>query len=733
MKYIIIVFLLLFPFLLNAQVKGTVTDEDGQPITGASVYWMNTTNGTTTDIDGNFRLERPRGAGKMIVSFIGYEADTLSVGSRQNAPLNIVLKGNIVLDEVNVVGRKVGLTKMRATVFNSEMINQAELYRAACCNLGESFVTNPSVDVTYSDAATGAKQIRLLGLSGTYVQMLTENIPNFRGAASPYGLGYVPGPWMQSIQVSKGSSSVKNGYEALTGQINLEYKKPQTADIVSANLFAATSGRYEANADASVHLNKNLSTMIFAHYENETSGHDRNDDGFMDYPSVEQYNVFNRWAYTQGRYLLLAGVKALKEEREGGQKHAMENPYKINIDTEHYEAFLKNAYAVNRDKNASVALMLSGSIHKQDSYFGRKQYDVNQKNAYASLLFESDFTKMHNLSAGLSFNFDEFDQQYRLLNDGALPLSPDYQKEATSGAYAQYTFNLKDKLVLMAGIRGDYSSRYHFFVTPRVHLKYNPNEVVNFRLSAGKGYRTNHVLAENNYLLASSRRVVIEDNLKQEEAWNYGASVSTYIPVFGKTLNLNVEYYYTDFVEQLVIDMDSNPHEIRFSNLHGRSYAQNFQVDATYPFFRGFTLTAAYRLTDVKTNYGGTLRKKPLTGKYKGLLTASYQTPLGLWQFDATLQLNGGGRMPAPYTLPDGTNSWDSEYKAFEQLSAQVTRNFRRWSVYIGGENITNFTQKHTIIDAGNPWGDNFDSTMVWGPVHGIKGYLGIRFNLARN
>ena len=285
----------------------------------------------------------------------------------------------------------------------------------------------------------------------------------------------------------------------------------------------------------------------------------------------------------------------------------------------------------------------------------------------------------------------------------------------------------------MGGIRGDYSSEYGFFVTPRAHVKYNPNEYLHFRLSAGKGYRTNHVLAENNYLLASSRKMKIASHLDQEEAWNYGASVSTYIPLFGKTLNVNAEYYYTDFLKQVVVDMDSNPHEVAFYNLDGRSYSHVFQVEANYPLFKGFTLTAAYRLTDAKTTYNGKLMEKPLTGKYKGLLTASYQTPLGLWQFDATLQLNGGGRMPDPYELSDGSLSWERRYGSFQQLSAQVTRYFRRWSVYIGGENLTNFKQKNPIIDASNPWGENFDATMVWGPMHGAKAYIGLRFNLARN
>lgn len=732
----------LFSFLavsMYAQVRGTVKDSTGESIPGANVFWMNTGQGVTTKDDGSFSITKPAKSQKLVVSFIGFQNDTIHISSKKQE-VDVVLRDGVELGEVNIVSRQLGTMKLRNSVLNEEIISSAELCRAACCNLGESFVTNPSVDVSYSDAATGAKQIKLLGLSGTYVQMLTENLPNYRGAASPYGLGYVPGPWMQSIQVSKGISSVKNGYEAITGQINVEFKKPQLpeADWVSGNLFAASTGRLEANADGTVKLGKRWSTTLLAHYENETKAHDGNDDGFVDIPRIEQYNFWNRWAYMGDNYVFQAGFKALSESRNGGQSAHGGMPmsgelYKIGIDTERYEAFTKNAYIFDKEKNTNLALMLSASWHNQDATYGRKLYNVDQTNVYASLMFETEFNKQHSFSSGLSFNYDAYDQHYRLENDvNRLPVKA-FVKESVPGAYAQYTLNLNDQWMLMAGLRGDYSSEHGFFVTPRAHVKYNPNDYVHFRVSAGKGYRSNHVLAENNYLLSSSRKVNIAENLKQEEAWNYGASVSTYIPLFDKTLNVNAEYYYTDFLNQVVVDMDTNAHEVAFYNLAGRSYSHVFQVEATYPFFKGFTLTAAYRLTDAKTTYDGIRMERPLTSKYKGLLTASYQTPLGLWQFDATYQLNGGGRMPNPYTLSDGQLSWERRYGSFGQLSAQVTRYFRNWSVYVGGENLTNFTQKNPIIDASDPWGENFDSTMIWGPVHGAKAYIGIRFNLARN
>lgn len=722
----------------NKILSGSVMDANGETIPGANLIWLNSSTGTSTDMYGAFELKRTSQNNRLVVSCIGFNTDTLSISAEQEY-IDIVLTEGVELQEVNVVARKAGLQKIRNSVHNADLISQDEFFRAACCNLGESFVTNPSVDVNYSDAATGAKQIRLLGLSGTYVQILTENIPNFRGASAAYGLGYVPGPWMQSIQVSKGTSSVKNGYEALTGQINIEFKKPQNpeADWVSANLFASTTNRYEANADATIKLSDKWSTTLLAHYENETKAHDSNNDGFADIPQVEQYNLFNRWAYMGEHYIFQAGFKTLQEDRTSGQVahngHTFENPYLIQMNTNRYEAFVKQAYVFNKEHNTNLALITTGTIHDMDASYGYKLYNVDQTNAYASLIFETKFTDQHELSAGLSLNYDSYDQHYRLTNDQTARLTTQLDDETVTGGYAQYTYTPNDKLTLMMGVRGDYSNIYGFFVTPRANVRYAPNEYVTFRASAGKGYRTNHVLAENNFLLASSRNVIIEKDLKQEEAWNYGVSIAGYIPVCGKTLNLNAEYYYTRFINQVVVDMESNPHEVAFSNLNGRSYSHVFQVEATYPFFSGFNLTAAWRMTNVKNEINGIMYEKPLTGRYKGMITASYKTPLGKWQFDATWQQNGGGRMPTPYTLADGTSSWEARYNAFEQVSMQITRNFRRWSIYIGGENLTNFKQKNPIIGADNPWGDTFDASMVWGPMHGAKGYVGIRFNWARN
>lgn len=617
------------------------------------------------------------------------------------------------LHDVTVTAHQSGTLRMGGAE-NGIKINQAELFKAACCNLGESFTTNPSVDVNYSDATTGAKQIKLLGLSGTYVQMLTENLPNFRGAAAPYALDYVPGPWMQSIQVSKGASSVRNGYESITGQIDIEYLKPDDEQGVTLNLYGNTLSRLEANADGNIHLDSHLSTELLLHYQDDWGHHDENHDGFLDQPNVQQYNLQNRWKWKGDRYLFHGGLSLLKEDRDGGQTHHTSpdnhHLYTIGVKTHRYEAYMKHAFILHPEHGTNLALMANASLHQTDATYGHKTYNANERNVYAQLLFETNLTERHNLSTGLSLNHDYLNAD---------------EHETTPGIYAQYTYNLHEKLIAMAGLRADHSSRYGTFVTPRLHLKYTPADFLSLRLSAGKGYRTVHALAENTYLLSSGRTLLI-DPLEQEQAWNYGISSAFYIPLLGKTLKLNAEYYHTHFHQQAIIDYDTDPTLIHITNLRGKSYSNTLQVDATYPLFEGFDLTAAYRLNDVKTTYGGKLMEKPLTSRYKALLTLSYKTPLELWQFDATLQLNGGGRMPQTLT------SSPTSFHSYEQLNLQVTRWFRHFSVYVGGENLTGFHQKQTILNAADPWSTTFDPTLVWGPVHGALAYMGIRVNIGK-
>ena len=715
-------------------IKGVVLDEQNAPLVGANVYWDGTQIGTSTDIDGAFELKKVDGKSILDVSYIGYTSAKITVGaSDQN--IEIKLKESVELQEVVISERKKGTISSRTSVLQTQKITYDEICRAACCSLAGSFETNPSVDVSYADAATGARQIKLLGLSGTYVQMLTENYPNFRGAASLFGLEYVPGAWLESIQVSKGTSSVKNGYEALAGQINVEFKKPKNGDTVAANVIGDDAGRVEGNFDSSFDINEKLATTIMAHYSKSFAQHDANDDGFLDLPLKEQVNVMNRYQYTNEDYVAQYGIRYLHENRTGGQDtkhHDFADPYQIKLKTNRAEFFTKQALIFDHTMPESVAMIVSGSYHEQKSHYDRTLYNIYQNNIYVSMMYENEFSKMHSLSTGLSLNYDGYNENLTL-KGGREDFN---RKETVPGAYAQYTLNLNDKLIVLAGLRADYTSMYKkLFVTPRMHIKWNPADWMHMRASIGKGYRTANVLSENNFLLSSSRQMKIADNLKQEEAWNTGVNMSFFIPLFGKELDINTEYYYTNFINQVVVDMDSDSHAVRFYNLDGKSFSHSFQVEASYPFFRGFTLTAAYRMTDSQTDYqdldGKTFRmKKSLVSDYKGLLTASYQTKLKKWQFDLTGLFNGPGRLP---NADKETPMWENTFDSYTMLNGQVTKFFRRFSIYVGGENLLNVKQANPIIDAANPRSSNFDGSMVWGPIHGRTFYAGIRFNLARS
>lgn len=605
---------------------------------------------------------------------------------------------------------------------NTEIIGTAQLRRAACCNLGESFTLSPSVDVNYSDAATGAKQIKLLGLSGRYVQMLTENIPNLRGAAIPYSLSFIPGPWMQSIQVSKGASSVKNGYESITGQINIEFLKPQDIDGFRGNAYFDSRTKMEANADGNIHLNDRLSTALLLHFDNLQSEHDNNHDGFIDMPRQRQFNFINRWAFFSPNYISQLSAHIIYDKRTSGMsthhKPEMEMPrYIVDSRTDRYELQWKNAIMFDENHNSSIALMLHGSIHDADNLFGNTVYNVNQKNGFAQLMFETDIKEGHNLAVGASLNHDRYKEYF----DGttiSLPHNQSSDSETTTGIYAQYTFSPDNRLTIMPGVRYDYSNRYGGFVTPRLHIKFSPSNRFSLRASAGKGYRSPHALAENFTLLAGGRTLIVAENLRQEEAWNTGASLNFNFPVCGKMLDFNIEYYYTHFVNQVVMTVDGSagPHTFAFGNLDGKSYSHTFQIDATYPFFEGLMATAAFRLNDTRATYDGVLRHTPLTPRYKGLLTLSYKTPTEIWQFDITGQLTGKGSL---YNR--------EEYPSYFQLQAQATREFRNFSIYIGGENLTNYRMRNPVIGADNPWSQSFDATQIWGPIDGAMAYIGIR------
>ena len=737
--------------------------EMNQPLAGVNVYWVGTTRGTVTNAHGKFSISKSDIQDhRLVFSLLGFKRDTVDVAELTRLEWKMI-PDQQELSEVEIKARQDNTFTSKLNPVYTQVITQGELQRAACCNLAESFETNAAVDVSYSDAVTGAKQIQLLGLSGTYSQIMAEKIPMIRGLATPFGLGYIPGPWMESIQVSKGISSVSTGPESISGSINVEFKKPETSEKLYLNLFGNSNLRFELNGNSAYRINEKLSTMVFVHGSDFRQKIDHNDDGFMDMPMVTNINLFNRWDYNvPGKYISRFGIRYLYENRKGGQMDF--NPdgfefdtvgigtnskkYGIGINTNRIEAFWKNGVFLPGLENASIGLILYGVNHIQRSFYGINQYSGHEQMLYANLSFNAHLAgEEHQLTAGISFSQDVYNEHFLQTNlfydftdaDDSLGITPGVlvgdtvidhvmnRNEKMTGIYLEYTLDKKDRFSMILGGRIDYLNTYGLMYAPRLHLKWNIGESSIIRGSAGVGYRVPDVLAEHTSVYVSQRRLYFPEKLNPEIAWNYGINFTHDFKMFNHKAEFTFDIYRTDFINQVVTDLDRSPEAVWFTNLHGRSYANSLQAQLIFAPVHHFTITAAFRYNDVKTTINGELREKPLVSKYKGLLSLSYFTNLEKWMFDLTAQINGPQRLPDAGMLPP-TFYQPAHSPAYIYLLGQITRKFKRFEIYVGGENLTNYRQKDLVQQYWAPYGTWFDGSKVWGPVMGITVYAGVRF-----
>ena len=743
-KHIALITLLLLAFTSTAFAQGFIEGivyeeaENGErtPLPGVNVYWKIVNEGVVTDANGHYKIPLHETICCLVFSCISYENDTVH-HMAEPTHYDHVFHSIHMLNEVQIEARQ------KATFINPikaiavQEISSEGLRRAACCSLAESFETNASVDVSYSDAVTGAKQIELLGLSGLYTQMMAENMPNFRGLASAFGLTYVPGTWMNAIQISKGTSSVRNGYESISGQINVDYKKPEPTESekLYLNLYGSTMTMTELNFNTRWKMGQNGNMMVLGHVNKNFMQMDGNDDGFIDDPMVTQGNVFLRYNYNNNRWFEgMWGIKALSEYRYGGMMGYDPIRTIVNFDpdlsgfsifTQRYEAFSKTGFMFDRD-DTSLGIQQQLIYHDLgSSYFGRTNYNATQLSYYANALFDSYIVNDHHkYSVGVSFAYDKYNEN---LNDSIF-----LRSERVPGVFGEYVFNDEHHWSIITGFRADYNSYYQrMLYTPRLHVRFKTHDELTLRLSAGKGYRSPNVIAENSTMLASARQICFLDTPKMEEAWNYGINMSKGIDIGWREIVIQADFYRTDFVNQIVLDRDADAHEVRIYNLNGKSYSNSAQIEANCEIFKDFDLTLAFRYNDVKMTIDDSLREKPFVNRYKGLVTMSYAP--GTWQFDFTTQFNGDSRVPDlsgnAIAVANDQNIERSPFYVI--INAQVTKKFgQHWEVYAGGENLTNYKQEHPIISAENPTSEDFDASMVWGPLSGIHAYLGVRFQI---
>ncbi|NBC83771.1 MAG: TonB-dependent receptor [Bacteroidetes bacterium] len=741
MKLLLAVILFLGFTVLKAQhseeIQGKVIVQgtDDEPVTGANVYWPGTTVGTITDKQGRFEIPHLHGKTQLVISYIGYRKDTVDVNSTDN--LEISLKKSVDIDEVKVEHRskstQIGMLDARKT----ETVTEDELFKAACCNLSESFETNPSVDVSFTDAVTGTRQIQMLGLAGQYSQITRENMPDIRGLSTIHGLTYIPGTWIESIQLNKGAGSVVNGFESITGQINTEIRKPETADQVFLNGYVNEMGRLEGNANLAHRFNDKWSSMLMLHGKNNTIKHDENNDGFLDHPLGNNLIALNRWKYTGDQGMRMQfGLKATYLDRFGGEEDF--NPedrgdgnelWGMEQNTKRFEGWAKIGYVNPEKPYQSAGLQLFAASHEQDSYFGLREYKASQQTGYGNFIFNSIIGNTnHSYKTGISFQYDDYQES---LNENEYD-----RKEIIPGAFFEYTYSYQEVFDAVAGIRADYHNLYGTFTTPRLHLRYAPAEKSVIRASVGRGLRTANIIAENIGLLASSREFIIESNdedlpfgLEPEIAWNYGLNFTQKFRLDYREGSIALDFYRTDFMNQVVVDLDQNTRQAMFYNLEGESYSNSLQAQVDYEVINHLDVRMAYRWYDVKTTFRDGLKDMPLTAQHRAFVNLGYETR-SYWKFDYTINWQGSKRIPNTTDNPVAFQL-DERSPAFYLMNAQVTKSWlEKFEIYAGVENLLNFTQDDPVLSASEPFGDYFDSSMIWGPVFGRKLYLGFRYRL---
>lgn len=722
------------------QISGKVLgyDENGKPtpLNKARIAIIPSKKGTLTDVNGRFNLTTEANDEFITISFAGYQADTIKISEiEQKNDFTIQLK-NMMLDAVTVGGEKYASQLSFSQGVKTETITSRGLQKAACCNLSESFTTTPSVDVQYSDAVTGAKRIQLLGLQSVYAQIQAENMPIMRGLASNYGFGLVPGQWLEAISISKGASTVKNGFESISGLIDVHYKPSEDENPTFLNFYISDMPHLEVNADHTIKVTKNLGTVFFLHANGLFNEVDHNNDGFLDKPMGHQLNFYNRWDYSSGdAWENKSGFSVVNDEKKGGQMGYFKGDGKdslwgMNIKTQRYHAYTKNGFILN-DAGMNIGTILSFIHHKQNSFFGHRNFDGEQNSFYANIMYQNPF-ESSTITTGMSLQYDNYVETFQnnpyILNTA----TPNNANIIIPGIFAEYSADIIEGFKVVAGLRGDFpNGGYKTFLSPRLHLKYNViEEVLTFAGSVGRGYRIARVIEENSGYLASNREFVIFDNLKPEEAWNYGANMFWSFKLFDVPFDLNADFYRTEFVNQVVIDLDKDQHSVYFYNLDGKSYGNSFQVDVTVEPFKNFFVTAAYRMNDVKITTDGKLQDKALQSKHKSFVNLQYNTEMNEWAFDFTIDYNGSGRLPkmVDHTMDDMV--MNETFKPFILLNAQVTKSFGDLDIYVGGENLTDYMLHHAIKGADNPFSRSFDASMIYGPVLGRHLYLGIRYKI---
>jgi hypothetical protein len=640
------------------------------------------------------------------------------------------------LDEVIISKRQKTIQKSYFKTQNITNVSSDELLKAACCNISESFETNPSIDVNYSNAVTGVKQVKMLGLESPYLLITEENIPMIRGASQVYGLSFIPGTWVESMQITKGSGSVVNGFESISGQINVELKKPYSDSPFFVNVYSNNMGRNEINIHGNKIINDKLSTGLYLHANKNSSINDKNNDGFLDNPTSDAFNLFNRWQYinTEKGLVSFLGVRFMKDEKIIGENTQdmifIRDPWRGEINTNRFDSNFKFGYVNPSIPYQSIGFQMAYSKHDQDSFFGIRNYNINQSSFYSSLIYNTILgSTLNKIKFGFNYSYDDFDEIVDKQNIFYSRIDKSF------GGFFEYSYDSMDAVSLVAGIRYDIHNNLGDFFTPRLHMRYQPFEKSVMRFSVGTGRKSSNIFSENQNIFATGRDIQILNKsgkfygLDSEKAINYGFSFRQGFFINNREGDITFDYYVTDFKNQVVIDWETQG-ELSFYNLNGKSFAKSLQIDFEYQISDNILIKSTFKNFDVKKQYVSGFKQNPLTPKnrfFTNIEASTNERENGSkWKFDLTYNWIGTQRLTSHTELVD----FGGYSPSYSLLNSQITREFsNKLEVYIGGENIGGYTQSNPII-GGDPFGADFDTSLIYAPIHGALFYLGLRLKL---
>ena len=740
-NYLAVLLLLMSSSLFAQTISGRVTDGNNEEaLVGANVYWLGSNDGTVTDAEGRFELLIPTlDTKQLIASFVGYTPDTISISNE--TAITFRLKVEALLDEVIVQDRKEGVIISSINAIKSENITSTELRKAACCDLAGCFETQTSVSPQVTNVVTNAKELRIAGLSGVYNQVLIDGFPMIQGLSYTYGISSVPGTLVENIYVAKGANSVLQGFESISGQINVITKDPDLEAPLFLNAYLNSFGERQFNADASFKIG-DFKNLLAVHVVQPAGVFDRDKDAFLDVPKLTRYLVSNKlkfgregeWGWN-GEVML----RYLNEERAGGQTQF--NPrtdrgsnsiYGQVVKISQPELIARTNYKFDDDNN--FLFQVSGFYQDQDSWFGTVNYSANQTNLYANFEYERYYSTQNYFKTGLSYRHLNLEEDIAFSDN---PLNRTYagnyqRTEHIPGVFAENSIQLmKGKLTWMLGLRGDHHNQFGFKFTPRTLLKLDINKFTVLRANAGRGWRTVNLFSENIGLMVSSRDVVFAEALEPEEANNFGLNLTHKIERTNFSGYLSADFYYSTFQNQVFPDYDADPTQAIIQNFRGTSISNSLQLESGFRFWKTLEFKLGYSFLDVYRKEGEVKELLPFNPRHKILTVLGYRPVSNKFQIDANMHWYGQRRLPNTSLNPEAFQRPDFS-ETYAVISAQFTYNFDLFEIYAGCENIFDFRQEQPILSWQNPFGPYFDTSSVWGPTRGREFYLGVRYSIVK-